>query len=910
MASPSTDPGTEKPNGNKLPTTRPSLSRKRKPKPASLFKTLLARLLKTILIIFVLYTVIGFIIVPGLITRMAPLISLKGSPVNFSLRAASFNPYNLILELHDLAIAEAPPFLAVKEPMLKIGHLKVDLEISSLFDKALICRGLSISGLSLHLIRKSDAEYNVGTLIPVDVRRSGKKILYRLQNISLRDSKVVFDDLSGKNSHRLEDIFLQLPVLTNLTRDPATPSFKPVTKLLEPEFSAVINGRTQKSTGKTVASEGKIKTLFEFEILNIDLPELAGYFPSSRDLHFTDGSADVILTLLFSAEITNSNMNLQAEGQIRNLSFSDKAGNSTLIPSTKFRAELSPGNVCRFLTITADNPLIQFTGHLPDPSQAPISGNQGQPALFPWPDFASLPQLEVDSLAIRNGSLINLNKDEAWTAINLDAIRLSTVKDQPGEINLTAGYQGQGKVTFQGSASLNPFALKLDYTLAGIPTLTLRPLFSVFIQPNLDITEIEAYGKLTYPDLYIEGTSSIKGLSTEITPGRNLFECPEAVLGNFRMFFSPPTLAIDELIFDQPHFKVQITDRKRPALSGFLFPVNQPEDDTYPPLISVDNLEIVNGFFKATDMTSTPPLEISINALTVSMSEMTNQPASPAPFTMEGNLSLKPSPDASPADSPETPAKIKISGQSSLFGSDPAIKSTLEAKKIHLKAITPYLAPVIGYQTEKGVLHMVTDIDLHGRKIISRNKFTVSGFGLGDNFSGRFNTPLAIALLTDRKSRINFDIPVSGNIGSPRFSYTKSLANALRKILARTTSAPFSLLPETGETVEHLGYITFAPGDGRTSENQLRLLNKLAKSLNERPLLMVAITGYASPGETQGDLKELADRRGKEVRDQLAGAGLKPDRMRLDESPDIEEEETILDLPAARVDLTLFVKDR
>ena len=110
--------------------------------------------------------------------------------------------------------------------------------------------------------------------------------------------------------------------------------------------------------------------------------------------------------------------------------------------------------------------------------------------------------------------------------------------------------------------------------------------------------------------------------------------------------------------------------------------------------------------------------------------------------------------------------------------------------------------------------------------------------------------PLAVALLKDRKGRIEIDLPIRGDLNDPDFKYGKVVLSTLLNLLTKIVASPFTLMGKLipgGGDGEGLQFIEFHPGNATVPDGELKKLEALAKGLEERPGLRLDITGTADP---------------------------------------------------------------
>jgi hypothetical protein len=110
--------------------------------------------------------------------------------------------------------------------------------------------------------------------------------------------------------------------------------------------------------------------------------------------------------------------------------------------------------------------------------------------------------------------------------------------------------------------------------------------------------------------------------------------------------------------------------------------------------------------------------------------------------------------------------------------------------------------------------------------------------------------PLAVALLKDRKGRIEIDLPIRGDLGDPDFKYGKVVLSTLLNLLTKIVASPFTLMGKFipgGGDGEELQFIEFQPGSAAVASEERKKIEALAKGLEERPGLRLDITGTADP---------------------------------------------------------------
>ena len=107
---------------------------------------------------------------------------------------------------------------------------------------------------------------------------------------------------------------------------------------------------------------------------------------------------------------------------------------------------------------------------------------------------------------------------------------------------------------------------------------------------------------------------------------------------------------------------------------------------------------------------------------------------------------------------------------------------------------------------------------------------------------------LAVGLLKDSDGVIKIDLPVTGDINDPEFKIGGVIWQAVAGMIKKLVSAPFRLLGNLiGIDSEDLGQFEFLAGRSDLTPPELEKILQLEQALNERPELVVEISGVSDP---------------------------------------------------------------
>ncbi len=166
----------------------------------------------------------------------------------------------------------------------------------------------------------------------------------------------------------------------------------------------------------------------------------------------------------------------------------------------------------------------------------------------------------------------------------------------------------------------------------------------------------------------------------------------------------------------------------------------------------------------------------------------------------------------------------------------------------NLKDVSPYSLSFFGYPITDGKLsftgqNIISDGELKGANKLSLYHPTLDKKRSDvDAEFGMIPLKLAIVVLTDRQGKADIDLPVSGNIHSPHFSYGKIIVQALVNVLVKIAAAPFDLLAGAlGLSSDEVKEIEFDAWQHQFTPEQYDKIEKLSKVIAEKPELALRL---------------------------------------------------------------------
>ncbi len=363
---------------------------------------------------------------------------------------------------------------------------------------------------------------------------------------------------------------------------------------------------------------------------------------------------------------------------------------------------------------------------------------------------------------------------------------------------------------------------------------------------NLAVRELELIDETTQAPFAQWGELSSKDV--KVSMGKNGLE-----------------VALTDLLLDQPRGKLIIAENSTINLaqigktdaSSASVPATQSgkpaqaapfsTDSEKATRIKVDRLQVTGGDVEFADLSLRPQFGTRISDLSGLIVGLSTEPSSRAEVSLEGKV--------------DEFGLARVSGNLSPLGATEFTDIKAIFRNVEMKNLTPYSGKFAGRRIESGKLSLDLEYKIDQRKLKGENKVVVDNLVLGERIESKdaTNLPLdlAIALLRDSNGMIELGLPVQGSLDDPQFSFDGLAWKVIVNVLTKIATAPFralgALLGGSGEEFEA---VNFEPGEARLLPPEREKLAKLAKALEQRPQLKLAVEGRF---DKERDREALAD---------------------------------------------------
>jgi uncharacterized protein involved in outer membrane biogenesis len=459
--------------------------------------------------------------------------------------------------------------------------------------------------------------------------------------------------------------------------------------------------------------------------------------------------------------------------------------------------------------------------------------------------------------------------------------------DMARAIPLKASFQVRQGGRFEAAGRVIPkqSSGKLDLKLVGLSLKPFAPYVNRFARLNLRSGAASTRGKLAFAEaksgmkLDYDGGFAVDDLA--ITEE----ETEEAFLGwkklgsdNLEFSLGPDRLHMDELVATNPFGKVIIFEDKTINFKRVLrsngataheagaAEVQAPKpaaDQEAPPAfpLSISRLRIVEANAEFADLSLTPQFGTRMHGLSGVVTGLSTDSQTTAQVELDGKV--------------DDFGSARVRGSIQPFRATDFTDLTLTFRNLEMANLTPYSGKFAGRRIDSGKLSVDLEYKIKQRQLAGENKFVINKLKLGERVDSpdamKLPLDLAIALLEDSNGIIDIDLPISGSLDDPQFSYGKIIWKAIVNVLTKLVTAPFRVLGKLlGVSSEKLEAVTFDPGSSKLLPPEQEKLKMLGEAMAKRPALTLTLEPGYDPVADRRALQEQAMRR--EV---ATGTGLK-----------------------------------
>jgi hypothetical protein len=820
-----------------------------------------------------LYALVGFFLIPYLIKAYAiPAVAEKlKRPV--LVKEVELNPFAFSLRMTGLEIREID-----QSALLGFDEFFIDLQASSVMRWAYVFDTIRITMPYVSVRVSKDGRMNLVELMPPD-RESQPAALPQAEKppaeipaveigeFEITQGIVEFRDESKPKPYALDIVPIRIVLKNFHTKPGGDNSYA---------FTAELGKGETLSWAGTVSLE-PIQSSGKFSLSGLKLPNLWQYLHDRFRFDVTDGTVAADAQYAFDASATPIKFQIsQANVQIEKLAVKEDGSLDPVITIPVLKV----GGVDVDLAtreVTVGNVAVErasFTAWLnPDGTMnyqqmfAPVDSAEPLPTASssspkpkdenPWAIWLKEITLQDHTIDFDDRTLATPAHVEVRAlTVKTHDVRIPITKALPLEVGMQLN--GTGAIRVNGSVLPNPFQADVTLAMKDIAIRPFQPYFEKFARIDIQFGTINLDGSMhlatehpSGPLMTYEGSFGVEGLSVaDRDQGDEVASLQALSLNGVRVTVDPTTVTIKEVGIQQPmaHLVVQQDGglnlgklaAESPSSSSADEKTVKPQKAKGPPVpVTVGVVKLAKAAVTFRDESVQPHVMTGLSNLTGTIKGLSSKQVARADVDLTGRVGQA--------------APLKIVGAINPLSEDTFTDLTITLGGMDLTAESPYSGKYVGYGLSKGKLSLDLKYKISQKQLEAENKVLVDQLTFGEKVDSPDATSLpvklAVALLKDRKGRIDIDLPIRGDLKDPDFKYGKVVISTLLNLLAKIVASPFALMGKLvpGGDSEDLQFIEFLPGSATVADEELKKFEVLAKGLEERPGLRLEITGAADP---------------------------------------------------------------
>lgn len=852
-------------------------------------------LIGTLVGLIAVYSLVGFVLVPYLITSYVVPTASEQIKHPILLRDAAFNPFALSLRLNGFEVRGQN-----ETPMLGFEELSVNLRATTLFLQKVAFDEIRLVMPFVVAKVNREGKLNLMSLVPPSdeapqppAQPTGepKKMMpVQIDLLEIGQGIIEYRDDSKARPVVIDVVPFEI-VLRNFSTvqaeggESAHAFTAEIGKGEKISWEGTIFLEPVESDGRVNLSGIKLKTLYQavHDLFQFDIPQ--GTLGLSASYHFDlRGQAP-------QATVKNGNVSIQ------NLVIVERGGLEPVvnIPSfdvegiqldlqkqtvdvakvhsanARFEAWMDPGGAINFHTL--------FT---------PVGGNEAPATLATAKAKPEKPPkpwtIAVDEIALRNYRAAFEDRTLSRPGhVDVSAMNL-TVKDvqlpfkRPLPVDLSLKLNETGTIGVQGKVTVEPLIVDAALKLEHIDIHPFQPYLDQFLNADVQDGAIDLKGALHFakehpnePLLRFQGDLAVNQLAVvDRKEFDNVVTWKRLAVNRVALDVEPTAVKIAEVVWQEPSMQMvveadgqlnvsQLAASPPPGDQAAAKPSEgekSPAKAAEPVSVTIDQVKLVKLAARFEDRSIEPNVKTSLTEFGGTIKGLSSKQLKKADVNLTGRVGRS--------------ARLKIVGKINPLSEDAFTDLVITLGGMDLTPVGSYSGKYAGYGLSKGRLSLDLKYKVSQKVLEAENLLQVDQLTFGEKTNSPDATslpvPLIVGLLKDRKGLIEVDMPIRGNLNDPDFKYGKVVISTVLNLLTKVVASPFSLMGKLipgGGNEEELQFIEFEPGSAALPESEVHKLEALEKALDERAGLRLDIKGTSDSTLDRAALQKM------KLRDQL-----------------------------------------
>lgn len=843
-----------------------------------------------LLVFLVLYTVVGFFLLPWIAKRevVALLEAQLGLPV--SLTQVRTNPWALTVEAEGFAINDPNGRVLVG-----FDRLFVNLQLASLTNRALTLREVTLERPYGRLVRRADGTLNMNALVPP----GNADLSEQVQDEPGDPPRLIVHELSISNGQiDVRDESLPSPFETEV--GPVDISVQELSTLPDRTGEQRVSVATASGTRLEWTGDISLYPLRSSGSVNLQgpyVPLLYRYVESLLNFELVggeiEGAFDYRLRLDPEAGVAASvgNVNWVLRGSALEVLDSDQTRvRFVTLPAIELQggALAWPERTVKIGAVAISDPEVQIwrnpdgslsveqlLAEAPESSDGESGGEVGDSAGQPW--SVSLDRFRIERLALK---LTDRSLDEPGTIglqnFNVDLENLSIENGAQIPLSLSFSVDSGGDVAAEGTLTALPaVTLQADVRVNELVLGLAQPWIDTLANVNVDSGSLSATAQLAVtPESPLDLKAALqipRFYLTDSGRGEKLLGWENLQIDQLAFSAAENRLDISTIDLKAPYTRFRIAEDQTTNFGDLAVQQSTPDADPAdasevaagpsvegesqreagPPsqalALAVGRVNLSGGSADFSDLSLPLPFAAAISELNGQISTISSVSSEPAKIALKGRV--------------DEYGLAEISGQIRPMDPMASTDISVQFRNVDMPRLSPYTTKFAGRKIDAGRLALDLRYRLDGGRLAGENGVRIEKLKLGEkvDYPGAADLPLglAVALLTGPDGSIKLDMPVTGNVDDPQFNIGGVVMKTFANLIGKLAASPFNLLGRlVGMDTEKLDRVEFRPGSAELAPPEQEKLTKLAEALIMRPNLAMELRGVSDSEADSAALRE------------------------------------------------------
>ncbi len=835
---------------------------------------------------FLIYTVVGFLVVPAVAKKLIVDIVLEKTGREVTVEEVRCNPLALTFTVRGFSLPDRPG-----STMISFEELYANAQLSSLFRWAATLKELRVTSPFVALRRFEDGEINFLKLLDDIEERAPEK-----EEVSEGLPRVILQWILVENfTAEYQDQALEKPVLRNI--GPGKLELHDISTITGQVGTDEIvidlyRGGILRVTGEVVVEPFSINGTAKVE--NIFLPNAWAAISEKFEFDVVSGTASA--TLDYTARLGEDGPDVVVDGfnsSVKDLAVRLRGTEINLLEVPSIDVSDASFRWPEARVAVAALKLEGAEAHAwlePDgtPVWAPLVPKETREkvkqvakdvaAAAAW--VVSVDQFEMASCSAHFEDRTFDPPVEMWVEeADFTLTDVITMPEKQWGLSGSVQLFGETPTDAEGFFQMKPLHLEAEVNVNGLDMTRAQPYIGQAVPVRLLSGKLSTSGKATLapdgdgPMAMLTGNLMIEEFGLEETAaGTRITAWDRMEMKSIKAAFDPISLSVQAIDIHGARIDAVVLEDGRINVMAMVEAMGgedsgedsssrsagQADEPAEIPPVEITAINLHDCAAAYTDRSLAPPFSLVLQSMNGQIENISTADGTLTGIGIEGSV--------------RSGGAVAVEGEMDLLNPARSTDLSIDILRTNLPPMSPMSVLYIGHPIDEGRADLKLDYQVVNSNLTGNNLLTTSNLTLGDEVpdQGAVDLPfkLGVSLLTDNNGLITFEVPVNGSLDDPGFGIGSAVGQATKAVFRSIVQSPFRLLGKLGggSDEEDLGYVEFEAGRNRLDTAAVDRLKTLAAGLNERSSLVLLVEGVWDAESDPAVLREakyralLADR--------------------------------------------------